>query len=104
PGDPEEQVRSRVELAARFEPHRFERKRPDGTVIEVRGVPVPGRGFATIYTDITQRARAEQALRESEARFRSLTALSSDWFWEQDSEFRYSRLEGRHVSGDASGF
>lgn len=104
PGNAEELVNARVELAKRFEPHRFERQRPDGTVIEVRGVPVPGRGFATIYTDITQRARAEKALRESEARFRSLTELSSDWFWEQDSEFRFSLLEGRHVSGNDAAF
>ncbi|CAG1017098.1 putative signaling protein [Burkholderiaceae bacterium] len=104
PGDVEEQVRTRVELARRFEPHRFERERPDGTVLEIRGMPIPGRGFVTIYTDITQRARAERALRDSEARFRSLTALSSDWYWEQDTEFRFVRLEGRHVSGDSSAF
>ncbi len=104
PGEVEELVNTRVELAKRFQAHHFERVRPDGTVIEVRGVPVPGRGFATIYTDITQRANAERALRESEARFRSLTALSSDWFWEQDSEFRFTRLEGRHVSGEDPAF
>jgi diguanylate cyclase (GGDEF)-like protein/PAS domain S-box-containing protein len=104
PGDVDEQVGMRVDLARRFEPHRFERERPDGTVLEIRGMPIPGRGFVSIYTDITQRARAEQALRDSEARFRSLTALSSDWYWEQDAEFRFVRLEGRHVSGDASAF
>ncbi|MFM9969955.1 MAG: PAS domain S-box protein, partial [Burkholderiales bacterium] len=37
------------------------------------------------YTDITDRKHAEQVLRESEARFRSLNALSSDWYWEQDA-------------------
>ena len=40
-----------------------------------------------------------RALRESEARFRSLTNLSSDWYWEQDAEFRFTRLEGRRVAG-----
>jgi len=64
PGDIEEQVRTRVEKAMRFEPHHFERRRPDGTVIEVRGTPVPGRGFVTTYTDITKRAQAEQAVQE----------------------------------------
>jgi len=31
---------------------------------------------------------------ESEARFRSLTALSSDWYWEQDAAFRFVRFSG----------
>ncbi|MBC7918970.1 MAG: EAL domain-containing protein [Rhodoferax sp.] len=33
-------------------------------------------------------------LQESEARFRSLTELSSDWYWEQDEEFRFIRVDG----------
>eukprot|EP01041_Mallomonas_annulata_P017864 gene17864-36523_t len=35
-----------------------------------------------------------EALRQSEARWRSLTALSSDWYWEQDDQFRFVRLDG----------
>ncbi len=46
-----------------------------------------------------RRAGAEQAVRESEARFRSLTNLSSDWYWEQDAQYRFTRLEGRQVAG-----
>jgi len=67
PGDIDEQVRERVERARRCEPHRFERERPDGTIMEIRGRPLPDGGFVTIYTDITKRARAERALRESKA-------------------------------------
>ena len=47
-----------------------------------------------------RRAEAEQAVRESEARFRSLTDLSSDWYWEQDADYRFTRLEGRQVAGN----
>jgi len=39
------------------------------------------------------KAAADQleATQQSEARFRSLTELSSDWYWEQDTEFRFIR-------------
>lgn len=48
-----------------------------------------------------KRARAETAMRESEARFRSLTHLSSDWYWEQDTNYRFTRLDSRYLSEDA---
>ena len=43
------------------------------------------------------RTQAERDLRQSEARFRSLTGLSSDWYWEQDEEFRLTFLSSRFV-------
>jgi PAS domain S-box-containing protein len=42
---------------------RFERTRPDGRVIEVRRNAVPGGGFVLMYSDVTERKRAEQAIR-----------------------------------------
>jgi len=38
--------------------------------------------------------RATQALRVSEERFRHLTLLSADWFWETDAQHRVSWLSG----------
>jgi signal transduction histidine kinase/prephenate dehydratase len=40
-----------------------ERTRPDGRVIEVRGNPVPGGGVVLIYSDVTERKRAEAEIR-----------------------------------------
>jgi two-component system, NtrC family, sensor kinase len=40
-----------------------ERTRPDGTVIEVRRNAVPGGGFVVIYSDVTERKRAEAEIR-----------------------------------------
>ena len=45
-----------------------------------------------------QRAAAERALRESEARLRTLSDMSSDVFWELDADFRFSALSGRQAS------
>ncbi|MCC7486291.1 MAG: EAL domain-containing protein [Burkholderiales bacterium] len=44
-------------------------------------------------------AQAEAAARESEARFRSLTELSSDWYWQQDASFRYLEITSEAVPG-----
>jgi diguanylate cyclase (GGDEF)-like protein len=37
------------------------------------------------------------------ARFRALTNLSSDWYWEQDAELRYTRFGSRDASASDSG-
>ncbi len=33
-------------------------------------------------------------LRESEARYRSLTQLASDWYWEQDEQMNFTKISG----------
>jgi PAS domain S-box-containing protein len=61
--DVEEAVRSRMVLAGKFEAHQFERERPDGTVLEIRGNPLPDRaGYVTTYTDVTERKRSEEKI------------------------------------------
>ncbi|MCB1889644.1 MAG: PAS-domain containing protein [Rhodocyclaceae bacterium] len=62
-GDPEAIVARLLERAARNVAHTLERERPDGTVLEIRGTPIPGGGFVTIYTDVTARKAAEASLR-----------------------------------------
>ncbi|MEO8103418.1 MAG: PAS domain S-box protein, partial [Betaproteobacteria bacterium] len=37
----------------------------------------------------TQQRRVQRELRDSEERFRNLLMLSSDWYWEQDRQFRF---------------
>ena len=49
-----------------------ERIRPDGTVLEIRHNPLPGGGFVSIYSDITERKRAERRIQENEQRMRSI--------------------------------
>ncbi len=49
-------------------------------------------------TDVSERRAAEEALRRSEQRFRTVAELSSDWYWETDARLRLS-----YVSGDGAG-
>ena len=79
PGDVEEQVRQRVELARRFEPHEFERTRPDGAVVRIRGRPLPGGGFVSTYTDVTAERRTEE-------RYALATSAAVEGIYEWDLE------------------
>lgn len=71
-GDMDALVQERIAAARRGEPHRIERTRPGGTVLEITGNPLPGGGFITIYTDITERRTAARALHDSEQRLRAM--------------------------------
>jgi diguanylate cyclase (GGDEF)-like protein/PAS domain S-box-containing protein len=55
---------------------------PDAAALEA----LPAIG--SLFGQFLQRQHAESSLRDSEARFRGLTQLSSDFFWESDAEHR----------------
>jgi PAS domain S-box-containing protein len=48
------------------------------------------------YSKMLEQTVAERTaeLRESEARYRSLTELASDWYWEQDENMNFTRVSG----------
>ncbi len=61
PGDIETHVKERMRLAALRESHMFERTRPNGTMLQIRGVPLPGGGFLTTYLDVTHEKQQPEA-------------------------------------------
>lgn len=75
-GDVEEIIASKLELARRNEAHIFERERPNGLQLEVRGTPMEGGGFVSTYLDITQRKKDQETIARL-ARHDVLTGLAN---------------------------
>ena len=61
-------------------------------MLEVRLLYKKLENYSKILEETVQERTAE--LRESEARFRSLTELASDWYWEQDETGKFTKVSG----------
>jgi len=82
-------------IAARLHRHQnpsglFEMRREDGLWLLIDEQRMPNGGIVSIATDITKQKRAEEALRDSETRFRQHASATSDWLWEIDAARRYT--------------
>ena len=75
-------------------PDHYLRKTRHGRTLEVKSKRLADGGVVRTFSDVTHFTRAQAALANSEARFRSLTELSSDWYWEQDADLRLTLLVG----------
>jgi PAS domain S-box-containing protein len=82
----EETVRAMVDRARRPVAHHYQRTRPNGVTLDIRGAPLPGGGFVTTYVDISPARAAEAALRESEERQKRAFDASRLSLWDLDLE------------------
>ena len=78
---------------------------PPGTL---QSEPAPGPLPPPATPDTAERLQsALDALQRSEERFRRLTELSSDWYWEQDAQGRFLQINGGDATapgGPAAGY
>jgi signal transduction histidine kinase len=61
-GEVEEKIARRVSFMRQGKAYTHERELPDGTVIEIRGNPMPDGGFVTSYLDVTEYKRTQRQL------------------------------------------
>ena len=61
-------------------------------MLEVRLLYKKLDNYSKVLEQTVQERTAE--LRESEARYRSLTELASDWYWEQDESGNFTKVSG----------
>ncbi|MGY1521718.1 PAS domain-containing hybrid sensor histidine kinase/response regulator [Luteimonas sp. A482] len=65
PVDMERELQRRLEHMRAGTPYVAERRFPDGTVVEIRGNPMPNGGFVATFTDVTAFRVAEVELKRS---------------------------------------
>lgn len=66
----------------------YERQRPNGTVVEIRSVPLPNGGVVRTYSDITERKRAEIALAEARDKAEAASRARSSFLATMSHEIR----------------
>ncbi|MBA2125927.1 GGDEF domain-containing protein [Hyphomicrobium methylovorum] len=62
PGNVDDLVRERLGRASKRVAHSFERQRPNGTYLEIRGTPLAHGGFVTAHIDISDRKRDQEMI------------------------------------------
>jgi diguanylate cyclase (GGDEF)-like protein len=61
-GSVETFIKAKMELVRKKCAHTFERTRPNGTVLQIRGVPLEHGGFVTTYLDVTEQHRTQSKI------------------------------------------
>jgi PAS domain S-box-containing protein len=94
-------------MTGSLQPFEKEYFRKDGSRIPVLiGVATfeqGGNQGVAFVVDLTHRKCAEEALRESEAKFRDYAETASDWFWEIGPDYRFTLLTENAFGSDPAG-
>ena len=88
-------------------PDIYVRPKRGGKTLEVKTQPLGQGGRVRTFIDVSGYMLAQEAVRQSDARWRNLTELAADWYWEQDANFRFVRVDGKgferpEISEDSS--
>src|SRR5262249_26847241 len=87
---------SQLKTTGSLQPFEKEYLRKDGSRVPVligaATFQEAGNQGVAFVLDLTDRKRAEEALRESEAKFRDYAETASDWFWEIGPDYKFTLL------------
>jgi PAS domain S-box-containing protein len=84
----EQAIRDRIERARSMQPFAIDRRRPNGRYISLRRNPMPDGGFVALYSDVTERHRAENALRDAKEAAEIANRTKSEFLANMSHELR----------------
>lgn len=84
--DVEADIAKRVAYMKAGTPYKYLRKQPDGRAIELNGSPLPGGGYVTTYSDITEYTRIQEALEQAKDALEARVAARTE-------QLHHARLE-----------
>jgi len=96
-GQAEALVARRIDHMRAGTPYVAERRFDDGTVVEIRGNPMPGGGFVATFTDVTAFRRAEAELKRAAGTLEQRVA-------ERTAELEHARAEAELANRGKSRF
>ncbi|HED14489.1 MAG TPA: response regulator [Gammaproteobacteria bacterium] len=73
-----------------------EMKLANGKIYQYQGLLLADGDRMLTYFDLTDLRRGQEALENSEQRFRTFAEAASDWFWEMDEELRFTYISDRY--------
>ncbi len=93
-------ARRRVNHMRAGKPHKYERQNPDGRYLRIAGNPMPGGGYVTTFTDITDDKLREQALIEANETLEARVAARTQELEDLTEDLESARKEA--VGANAS--
>jgi len=87
-GEVADEIEKRLQLLREGSPYRLDRVLPNGTVIDIRGNPMPHGGFVTTYIDITDYRDVVEQLQEAKIELEAKVASGSATLSDTNAQLR----------------
>lgn len=101
PGSVEQHVQKRQEFLRAGSSYVFRRTWPNGKVIEMQGNPMPGGGFVTTYSDISEHIQSQLALKEANETLEKRVEQRTNALSDANQQLRYENHKRYRLEEEA---
>ncbi|MBC3764648.1 PAS domain-containing hybrid sensor histidine kinase/response regulator [Neptunicella marina] len=102
--DIDAEVAKRIDYLRHGSSYKYLRTQPDGRVIELQGNPMPGGGFVTTYSDMTDYVRTQQLLEESKSQLELRVAQRTEQLERVNQALEIAKQEAEQANDSKTKF